>query len=144
MMSTDATTITINDAGTDRDFRITRMSGLDAEQWLIRAFLVVGKNTDLTKVGGDGASLVQALLSVSYEDAKGLLDDLLGCVKLVNGEQLISLRDTRAAALVKSPLTFLRLRVEAARLNFDFLAGGGASGFLSAFGMKPSAQGSKE
>lgn len=138
MMSDDAISLTLNDAGTEREFRIVKMSGLDAEQWLIRAVLIVGKNSDINSIQ-DLNSIVRALLSVPFDEAKGLLDALLGCAKLLNGDQMISMRDPRAATIVKSPMTFLRLRMEAAKLNFGFLSRGGASGFLSDLGMKPTA-----
>ena len=53
----DAVTITIQDGSTERQFRIRRMPALQAEQWMYRAALAIGKNVgDLRSSIEDGTN----------------------------------------------------------------------------------------
>ena len=118
---TDAVTITIQDRETEREFRIRRMPALQAEQWIYRAALAIGKNVGnlRSSVEGGANGLISAILRLNYDDAKPLLDDLLACCHLVNGKKFVQLTGTNIN-LIESPLTLVQLRVEAAKLNFDF------------------------
>lgn len=138
-MTDNAKTVKIEDGGKERKFIIKRMNALQAESWIYRATLAVGKNIeDLSAAFSTGASgLLQALLRVDYNDAKPLLDDLLACCSISEGEAVKGLAGNEA--LVQSPLTLMRLRVEAAKLNFDFFSNGGKSTFLDALGLNASA-----
>ncbi len=135
----NAQTIAVDDAGKERKFIVKRMNALQAEAWIYRATLAVGKNIeDLSAAFSTGASgLLQALLRVDYRDAKPLLDDLLACCSICEGESVKSLLGNES--LVQSPLTLMRLRVEAAKLNFDFFSNGGKSNFLDALGLNKTA-----
>ncbi len=134
-------TIELKDGKTLRKFYISRMGAYQAESWLIRAALVCGRDPgDLGKIfTGDKVSLVQALLRINYTEAQPLLDELLACVKLVNGEGMLQLGpDT--AGVIESPITLMRLRIEALKENFSFFIDGSAFGSLTELVSDQSAQ----
>ena len=137
----DSVTITIQDRSTERQFRIRRMPALQAEQWMYRAALALGKNVgNLRSSIDDGTNgLMTSILRLDYLDAKPLLDDLLACCHLINGEQFVQLTGANAS-LIESPLTLVQLRFEAAKLNFDFFSDGTLSSFLARLFTGPSAQ----
>lgn len=73
--------IKIQDGATEKRFTITKMSAYQAEQWLYRAAFALGRGVDdIQQVfSGDPQTLLRSILSVPYESAKPLLDDLLSC-----------------------------------------------------------------
>ena len=117
------------------------MPALQAEQWMYRAALAIGKNVgDLRSSIEDGTNgLMTSILRLDYLDAKPLLDDLLACCHLINGEKFVQLTGANAS-LIESPLTLVQLRFEAAKLNFDFFSDGTLSSFLARLFTGPSAQ----
>lgn len=89
--------IKIQDGATEKRFTITKMSAYQAEQWLYRAAFALGRGVDdIQQVfSGDPQTLLRSILSVPYESAKPLLDDLLSCCTLVQGNALRRLRRAR-------------------------------------------------
>ena len=109
--------IKIQDGATEKRFTITKMSAYQAEQWLYRAAFALG---------GDPQTLLRSILSVPYESAKPLLDDLLSCCTLVQGNALRRLTSAEACSAIESPLTLTKLRVESLKANFGFFFDGDA------------------
>ena len=118
-------TITINDGQTPRKFVIKKMGAYQAESWVYRAVLAIGHNVDdiqaLMKQGRMG--ILTMLLKVDYQEARKLLDELLACVSIVNGETMKPL-DREGCALIENPVTLFKLRVEAAKVNLSFFPDG--------------------
>lgn len=120
-----------NEDGTDRmiKVRIKFMGAYKAEQWMIRAALALGRglgsNFSLSDIRKDHGKLIGAIANLDYKTAKPLLDELLACCSLLNGEQAIQLTES-SCGLIQSPLTILRLRLESAKLNFSFFQDGDA------------------
>jgi hypothetical protein len=134
-----ARTIELKDGKTQRKFTIRKMGAYQAESWIIRASLACGRGGDITKLfSGDKTAIVETLLHVRYEDAKPLLDELLGCVYLVNGEELTQLNE-KTAAVIESPMTLMRLRIESVKENFGFFTDGKDFGSLTGLASGPSA-----
>lgn len=115
--------------GNDRTIRvrIKTMGAYKAEQWMIRAVLALGKGFDggLSDIRKDHSKLISAIAGLDYKTAKPLLDELLACCSLLNGEQVIQLTES-SCGLIQSPITILRLRLESAKLNFSFFQDGDA------------------
>ena len=114
--------IKIQDGATEKRFTITKMSAYQAEQWLYRAAFALGRGVDdIQQVfSGDSQTLLRSILSVPYESAKPLLDDLLSCCTLVQGNALRRLTSAEACSAIESPLTLTKLRVESLKANFGF------------------------
>lgn len=121
------------DGSNEKHFTVSKMSALQAEQWFYRAAFALGSSLDDVQeiFKGNASDMIHAILSVPYEKAKPLLDDLLACCTLVNGKVLKPLTSDGACALIESPLTLTRLRIEALRLNFGFFFDGDALSFLT-------------
>lgn len=124
----DVKEIKINDCGVEKRFTITPMSAYRAEQWLYRAAFAMGRNVeDIQQVfSGKPTDLLKTILGIRYEDARPLLDDLLSCCTLVQGNALRKLTSPEACSVIESPLTLTKLRVEALRVNFGFFFDGDA------------------
>ena len=133
-----ARTIELKDGKTQRKFTIRKMGAYQAESWIIRASLACGRGGDITKLfSGDKTAIVETLLHVRYEDAKPLLDELLECVYLVNGEELTQLNE-QTAAVIESPMTLMRLRIERGKENLGFFTEGKGFGALPVLAPEPS------
>lgn len=125
-------TISIKDGkledGTDRflEVRITTMSAYKAEQWLYRAILALGKGFDgsLNDIRKNHEVLLSAIASLDYQVAKPLLDELLACCEVINGNQTIRLSES-TCGIIQSPITLMKLRLESAKRNFAFFQDGG-------------------
>ena len=120
--------IKIPAGATEKRFTITKMSAYQAEQWLYRAAFALGRGVDdIQQVfSGDPQTLLRSILSVPYESAKPLLDDLLSCCTLVQGNALRRLTSAEACSAIESPLTLTKLRVESLKANFGFFFDGDA------------------
>lgn len=85
--------ITISEAGSrdaGKTFRITEMPAARAEKWAMRALLALAKSgADLPIDAASGGMQaiayfgLQALTSLSFADAEPLLDEMMGCVQIV-------------------------------------------------------------
>lgn len=82
--------VTILDSGRDNGkvFRITEMPAMKAEKWAMRALLAVGKSgVDIPDnvAGGGVAGLaavgLKALMSIPWELAEPLLDEMMQCIQ---------------------------------------------------------------
>lgn len=124
-MPRKSTQITITAEGRDKDktFVITEMAALQAEDWATRALFSLAKsgaNIPVELMKGGMASMgtlgVQALLYMSYEEAKPLLDDLMRCVKIKEPAIVRNLTPDD----IEEINTFFTLRGEALKLHLAF------------------------
>lgn len=135
------TVVELSDGGANKKFIVKKMGAYQAEAWLYRAALAIGRNVPdiIGMFKGDRAVLVKSLLSVDYEQARPLLDELLACCSLVNGEAKVQMgRD--ASAYIADPTTLMKLRIEAAKANFGFFMDGVLSNFRTNSDTEQSAQ----
>ncbi|MFJ7315273.1 hypothetical protein ACIQVE_21420 [Pseudomonas sp. NPDC098747] len=125
-MARKVITISVNDGGEDKSFRITQMPATKLEAWIARALLLVG-HTDLDPAvfaGSTDAAAsagIKALSGVSYEHAKPLYDELLACCEVMVGDHFEHLSVSNADVHIEDVKTLFKLRMEAAKLNFSFL-----------------------
>lgn len=106
--------------------RVRTMPAYEAEQWLYRALLALGKGFggSLGDIQKDHSKLISAIAGLKYEDAKPLLDELLACCDIVNGKQTVALTPQNCR-LIQSPMTLIRLRLMSAKKNLAFFTDGG-------------------
>lgn len=118
--------ITISD-GESRDngktFRITEMPAAQAEKWAMRALLALARSgTDLgddMAAGGMRTLAVvglRSLVSLSFDEAEPLLDEMMGCAKIVEKEIVRDLTEDD----VEEVRTRIMLRKEILELHTGF------------------------
>lgn len=114
---------TYDDGGKKLSVSIHKMDAFQSENWLMRAAFLLGK--DLSKIRDikDFQGIISAIASVGYENAKPLLDELLHCCYIKNGN-LETQVDESVKELIQNPLTLTRMRVDSAKVNFDFFSNG--------------------
>ena len=132
----DDITLKLDDAGHELSFVIEKMNAFQAERWLIRAGLLLGKAALSANDVKDYRGLIAALCQVDYEKAAPLLDDLLACCSVQVGKMKKKVSDD---GMIQSPLTLLTLRVEALKANFGFLLPERLSGLLAGQASQPTA-----
>lgn len=118
--------ITISDEGRDqgRTYHITEMAAEQAEAWAFRAILAIGRArgsnvpSDLAGAGWAGLMVmgITSLLSMDYEDAAPLLEEMFGCVKRV----MPAATRTLVPDDIEEPQTRFKLRAEVFALHTDF------------------------
>lgn len=123
---------------------IQKMNAFQAEAWLIKAGLLLGKGlaeeTGLNKEKfSDIGSIVRSLCSVDYEKSKPLMDELLACCYIVEGNYKKQVT-ANAADMIQSPITIMRMRIDSAKENFGFLLSGKGLSSLMEGSFMPSAQ----
>lgn len=114
---------TYDDGGKKLTVTIHKMDAFQAEQWLMRSAFLLGR--DLTKVTSikDFQGIITAIASVGYDNAKPLLDELLHCCYIKNGN-LETQVDESVKELIQNPLTLTKMRVDSAKVNFSFFPHG--------------------
>lgn len=128
------TNLKLNDNGNELSFEVEPMDAFAAEEWLMRAGMLIGRNL-MNLDGANGVEkLLSALTKVEYEKAKPLLDELLGCCSLIEGNMKTRITADSCRGRINNPMTILRLRIEAGRLNFGFLFDGAPLNSLTAEG----------
>lgn len=114
----DTVSLEIQDRGQALSVVIHKMNAFQAEQWMTRAALLLGERAKELR-GFTAADILPLICSVKHADLQPLLDELLACCRIKLGA--LEKEVTPGAALVQSPLTLLRLRVESFKANFGFL-----------------------
>lgn len=127
-------TIGILDGGVEKSFRIRQMPVTKLEAWIAQTLLLVGNSEmDPALLSGGAATAgmasmgMKALANVSYEKAKPLYDELLSCCAVVIEGNFHDLSMDNADVHIEDVKTLFKLRMEAAKLNFDFFDFGGLS-----------------
>lgn len=124
----ESTKLQIKDGSSEKSFLIVPMSAYKAEQWMYRAAFAIGRSVeDIQQVfSGKPENVIKTILGVPYEQARPLLDDLLACCTLVQGQQLRPLSSPNACDAIENPLTLTKLRIESLKANFGFFFDGDA------------------
>jgi hypothetical protein len=134
-------TITLDDRGSKRTFKITEMPATKQEAWLIKVGILMSALVDGVESGvgrndfRDLEGLAKKLLAhgigqlsnLEYEKAKPLLDELLLCCARIDGgvEQLCT--PDSVDGYIEDVKTLFLLRKEALEINLGFLADASAS-----------------
>lgn len=158
-MARKTSTYTVTEDNRDKGkvFLITEMPPMQAEKWAMRAGLALAHagsdiGTLLQDIGmvafammspslKDDAAVqdqagrtaaraaIYALSGLNFAEAEPLLDELLGCVSVVNdGGQLVAPRPlSQYITAVEEPTTLFNLRKETIILHVGFLRGGANS-----------------
>jgi hypothetical protein len=129
--------ITLRDEGRDLKFRITKMSAWDQERFVFRAAIALGPSIgesdvmSLMSLRLDSpelaAGLLKALGGLDYEGkARPLLDELMGCVKRVEGNAEIPVTRETSEGFIGDFRTLIGLKKEILKFHFAPFTEGGA------------------
>ena len=136
-------TITINDRGTAKTFRITEMPATKIERWLIAAGrLLLSCGAGDVQVGNltDSGEMQEALArflvtdglrclgNLDMDKTWPLYDELLGCCEIKIGDYFSPLSMDTVDGQIEDFRTLLALRKEALLLHLDFFKAGSPSG----------------
>ena len=109
------------DAG--KTFRIVEMGSVQADKWVTRALLLLGKSGKgigaLTQMSVD--EIVESLSSCSYEETEKLLDELLACCSFIKDGASVTMKGDMIESVIEEWTTIFRLRIEALKVNLGFL-----------------------
>ena len=131
--------VTLRDRDRDLAFKIEEMSATRLESWLMCALLLLGPV--LGKAAGEDVSLGEAgrllgsqegwnaLSTVDYPKAKALLDEMLECCTRIDAGVPQRCTTSSVDSYVSDVSTLIKLRMEALKLNLDFLGPGRESLF---------------
>lgn len=129
-------TVTIADDNRDKGkvFRITELPVIKAEEWALKALLVLGRSgVDLTPealAGGFltiGAMGLRALYGMNFVDAKPILDEMLDCIEILPDPNNRTVARKLVDGDIEEVATLFRLRREVLELHLGFKQGGGNS-----------------
>lgn len=115
-------TIRLTDGGEEKTFKVKQMSATRGERFVFKFVMLVGG--DEVENMTDPYALLGALSSKPFERVQELLDELIGCISRVNGGIETQLTPDNADAFIEEPMTLMKLRVEAIKLNDFFHLGG--------------------
>lgn len=113
------------DAG--KAFRITEMSAFDAEVWAQRALLAMAQSgvpidEEVIRAGLGAVAAVgmRALLTMGFEDARPLLDEMMRCVVFIPDRSKADVTLPLDDLIVEELSTILALRSEVVELHTGF------------------------
>lgn len=128
MRKTKSVTITADGRDKGKTFLLTELPAVKAEKWATRALLAIGQSgvtisEDALTAGMAGLAVVgiRALMSVAFEEAEPLLDEMRDCIQIQP--------DPRNASVVRPVMwddeieevgTILLLRDEVMQLHLGF------------------------
>lgn len=119
------TIIKLKDGNREIKVRIEKMDAFKAEDWYLRAMMLLGEKSEAVWNGANIQSIIAMISSVGYHKVKPLLDELLSCCYLIRDKTEVQLGEDMPG-MFYSPLTITRLRVESAKANFGFFTDGDA------------------
>jgi len=112
---------------TGKAFRITEMSAFDAEVWAQRAMLAMAQsgvliNEDVIRAGLGAVAAVgmRALLTMGFDDAKPLLDEMMTCVEFIPDRSRADVSRVPDREDIEEVSTLLALRSEVIELHTGF------------------------
>ena len=115
--------IRLMDGGEEKTFKVRQMSATRGERFVFKFVMLLGGETEIERMT-DPYALLGALGSKPFERVQELLDELIGCISRVNGGVETQLTPDNADAFIEEPMTLMKLRVEAVKLNDFFHLGG--------------------
>lgn len=129
----DPVTITIKDGESDLTVRITPMSAVKSEAWLLRVAFALGTGINEVSTDMKPEQMLGCLLRADYDKVKPLLDDLLTCCERVTeGGATIAMSPATIDGMIQYPTTLFTIRVCVLKATFGFFTNGGWSNFLKA------------
>lgn len=129
-MARKTATVTITEEGRDQGkvFLLTEMSATQAELWAIQVFMSMAKSgvevpENFRDLGIAGLARIGlgALSSLSFKDARPLLEELFTCVQIVPDRSNPSFARQLLETDIEEIGTRLKLRLDVLKLHFDFL-----------------------
>ncbi|ENZ2153940.1 hypothetical protein ACGG0O_000694 [Salmonella enterica] len=130
-MARKETFVTIDSKGRDKDkvFHLTEMSASQAEWWAMRAIMAMGRGgvelpDDVRSMGMAALALegLKALSKIPPEEAKPLMDEMMGCIQFVPDPKNRNVRRPLVEDDIEEITTRLNLRAEVFRLHVDFFS----------------------
>lgn len=120
-------TVDADNRDNGKTFFIKEMSATQAEKWAIRALLAIGKAGIDLPDGIEGAGFaaiakagLQAIMTLNYEDAEPLLDEMMSCVKLIPNPMNAEIKRDLIDDDFEELSTIVNLRKEVFKLHADF------------------------
>lgn len=110
--------VRLMDGGEEKTFKVRQMSATRGERFVFKFVMLLGGEAEIERMA-DPYALLNALSSKPFERVQELLDELIGCISRVNGGVETQLTPDNADAFIEEPMTLMKLRVEAVKLN-DF------------------------
>lgn len=119
-MARKESTVTLEDGGTSKRFKIRQMPASKAERWIFKLVLLLGGKANVQHLE-DFSGLLEAVSNQPYEKVQELLDDLLSCVSRIHDGNIESqLTPENVDGFVEEMKTLMQLRVEAFKANNFF------------------------
>lgn len=115
--------VRLMDGGEEKSFKVRQMSATRGERFVFKFVMLLGGEAEIERMA-DPYALLGALSSKPFERVQELLDELIGCISRVNGDVETQLTPDNADAFIEEPMTLMKLRVEAVKLNDFFHLGG--------------------
>lgn len=143
-------TITLDDRGQERKFKIVEMPATKLQSWAFRAALLLTSVLNINGMedggGVDGKAIsrifdhlikngIGELSKIDYEKARPLINELLECCYRIDGGVMQQCTENTVDGFIEDVKTLFKLEMESAKLNLDFFGSGGNS---------PASEGSKE
>ncbi len=117
-------TVTLEDGGESKSFKIRQMPATKSEQFLFKIILLLGGKAEISKLN-DPMTLLASISDKPYDKIQELMDALLSCISRVNdGGIETQLTPENADGFVDDTMTLLKLRAEAFKINNIFRKGG--------------------
>jgi hypothetical protein len=129
-MARKTATVKIEEEGRDQGkiFLLTEMPATQAELWAIQVFMSMAKAgvpvpEDFKSLGIAGLARIglSSLSSLSFKDAKPLLEELFTCVKIIPDVNNQNYSRDLLESDIEEIGTRLKLRLDVLKLHFDFL-----------------------
>jgi hypothetical protein len=114
--------VRLDDAGEQKQFKITQMSASRGERFFYKLILLLGGRTEVSKLT-DPYALLSALADKPFERVEELLDEMLSCISRVNGGVETQLTPDNVDGFIESPMTLFKLRAEVVKANNFFQNG---------------------
>ena len=137
-------TVTLNDRGAAKTFRITEMPATRFERWIIRAGRLllacgVASNAHVGTITNSQEAQeaiarflvtdgLQSLGRLDLDEVWPLYDELLACCEYKTGDYYAQLDPATVDGQIEDAFTLMTLRKEALMLHVDFLLNGSRSG----------------
>lgn len=120
---------TVEQDGRDKGkcFVITEMSAAQAERWAMRALLALMRTnpelpegSELTGMAGLAQHGLRALSGIRWEDAEPLMDEMMGCVRIMPDVSRPSVVRPLIEEDIEEVATRIELRRQVWKLHTDF------------------------
>ena len=112
--------IKLVDAGNELTFEIRKMSASQGEEWMMKAFQLLGSNLGEINGKADVKAFVNLICKMPFAQTKELLNEILECCYKIDGKLKTQVTMDTVDGFISRPATLVKLRVEAIKENADF------------------------